>query len=489
MRQPWLAGGTALVALAWVVSGLSPAHAQATGVPDEKTLEDALRKKPVTPKAPPNPASKQKVAAPAKDSPKPPKPAPERTLIPMVVVSDAACALELNGDSIAALEPGAARKLNVWPGDQLVKCTSAEEPGEVFSAVQNIKAGEQTVLQIGLASRIQAVRQKRETDAQNLIAEDELWAQAGQSGTAAGHQAYLDKYPNGRFVEPAKEFLAESMRRAEEEARRAKEDARRAEEDADWKRVANSTQLAAVQSYVDKYPAGRYLDAAGQRKDFIAHLPVRPILPFPIAEDVWEASENAAVYRDLPRRSHKVTVQISAKIRSEPNKGSSTTWSQVTTREIVPLGDKCVLLHTVTRKSKANDAPSDVLDDYQCGPLKLGTIANGALVRTVSLSDVDALIQSDKVLRETPPCEIPNSGPANTFHVALTGTVTRYGCATGDYYFEDLNVWLYELGEIDSEKQQYIIPRPGYHFKSVTDGDSGGKVTTTYERFSWTVGN
>jgi hypothetical protein len=126
------------------------------------------------------------------------------------------------------------------------------------------------------------------------------------------------------------------------------------------------------------------------------------------------------------------------------------------------------------------------MDDYQCGQLKLETVVSGKLVRAVSLSDVETFIRSDKALREKPSCEVPSSGPASAFHVALTGTATRYGCATGEYYFEDLSVWLYELGEMDTEKQQYILPGPGYHFESVADGDSGGKIMTTYVGFSWT---
>ena len=135
------------------------------------------------------------------------------------------------------------------------------------------------------------------------------------------------------------------------------------------------------------------------------------------------------------------------------------------------------------------DAPPDVTDEYQCGELKLETVVGGKVIRAASLSDVETFLQDDKASREKPSCEVPSSGPANAFHAALTGTATRYGCAAGEYYFEDLSVWLYELGEMDTEKQQYILPGPGYHFESVADGDSAGKITTTYETFSWTDRN
>ena len=464
-----------LVALAWAASGLYPVAAQTNGVPDEKTLEEALKKKPAA-KPSPNPAATKKAAGQANASPESPKSAHRGTLIPMVVVSDVACALEVNGDSIAVLEPGAVKKLSVWPGDQLVKCASTEEPGEIYSGVQNIKAGEQSVLQIVLAPRVEAVRQNREAQAQSLIAEDELWAQAGEHGTPDNLQAYLDKYPNGRYVEQAKGFLAESVRRAEE--------------DADWKRAAKSTQMAVVQAYVDKYPAGRYLDAAQQRVAFVKQIPARPNLPFPIDEDVWETLENSSFYLELPRRTHKVTVQISSKVLGEPINGStSAIWNQATTKEIVPLSDKCVLLHTVKRRSDPTGAPPEVIDDYQCGALKIGTVGDGKLIGAVALSDVQAFLDSDKALREKPTCEIPSSGLANAFHPALTGIATRHGCSSGDYYFEDLNVWLYELGEMDPQKQQYVVPSTGYHFESVADGGAGGKITTSYEAFSWTDSN
>jgi hypothetical protein len=464
----------ALVALAWAASGVSPLRAQTNGVPNEKTLEEVLQKKPVTPKASPNPAATKKVG-PAGASPEPPKPARRGTLIPMVVASDVACALEVNGDSIAVLEPRAVKKLSVWPGDQLVKCASTEEPTEIYSVVQNIKAGEQTVLQIVLAERVGAARQKREAQAQSLSAEEELWAQAGQNGTAANLQSYLDKYPNGRYVDQAKGSLAES--------------ARSAEEDADWKRAGRSTQLAVVQSYVDKYPTGRYLEAAQQRVEFIKQLPARPILPFSIDNEAWEALENSSFYRDLPRRTHKVTVQISSKMLGDPTKGSSANWSQATTREISPLGDKCVVLHSVTRKSEPIDAPPEVTDDYRCGLLKLETVSNGKLIGSVSPPDVESFVENDRALREKTPCEIPSSRPASAFHAALTGTATRHGCSSDDYYLEDLNVWLYELGEMDPQKQQYVVPSTGYHFESIADGNSGGRITTTYETFSWTDSN
>ena len=389
LRASWIA----FFALTWAVSGLSPVGAQTDGVPNEQTLEESLRKKPVTPKPAPDPATTKKVAEPAGAASAPPKPAHRGALIPMVVVSDSACALEVNGDPIAALEPNAVKKLSVYPGDQLVKCASTEEPGEIYSAVQNIKAGEQTVLQIGLAAQIAAVRQKREVQAQE--------------------------------------------------------------------------------------------DAVRQRMETAKRLPVRPDLPFPVGDDIWTALENSPYYLNLPHRTRKLTVSVSSTVHGDPSNGSSLSWSQATTRDIVPLGDKCVILHSVTRKSAAGDAPPEVTDEYQCGELKLETVVGGKVIRAASLSDVETFLQEDKASREKPSCEVPSSGPASAFHPALTGIATRYGCGSGEYYFEDLSVWLYELGEMDPEKQQYVLPGPGYHFASVADGNSDGKITTTYDAFSW----
>ena len=56
------------------------------------------------PNAPPNAGATTKVAAPDRASP-PPKPTHHGALIPTVVVSDAACTLEVNGDPIAAPGP------------------------------------------------------------------------------------------------------------------------------------------------------------------------------------------------------------------------------------------------------------------------------------------------------------------------------------------------------------------------------------------------
>jgi hypothetical protein len=464
----------AFVVLACAVSGLSSVRAQTNGVPDEQTLEEALRKKPAVAKPAPNPVTPKKAAAPdaSGDSP---KPARRGTLVPMVVVSDAACALELNGDAVASLDAGAVKKMSVYPGDQLVKCASTEEPGEVYSGVQNIKAGEQSVLQISLAARVAAVRQAREAQAQSLVAEDASWAQAGQDATPANLQAYLDKYPTGRYVEQARGMLAESTRRAEE--------------DADWKRAQASTRMADVQAYLDNYPAGRHAEAAQQRLDTLKQLPARPELPFTVAEETWQSLESSPYYLSLPQHLHRVTVTVSSTVHGEPVKGSAVSWSQTTTREIVPAGGKCTVLRTATRRSDGGDAVPDVTEDYRCGELKLGTLVNGKLVSQVSQSDVDSFLIEDKALREKPSCDLPSTGPASAFHERLTGAATRYGCGSGEYFFEDLGVWLYELGEMDQEKQQYVLPVPGYHFASAAEGDPGARMTTTYVDFSWTVSN
>jgi len=455
---PFRASWIAFLALTWAVSGLSSVGAQTDGVPNEKTLEESLRKKPVAPKPTPNPAAAKKAVEPAGAAPAAPKPARSSTLIPMVVVSDAACALEVNGDPGGALEPGAVKKLSVYPGDQLVRCASTEEPGEIYSTVQNIKAGEQTVLQIGLAARIAAVRQKRDAQAQSLAAEDELWGQAGEHGSAANLQAYLDKYPTGRFAGQAKEYLAAATHPAQ---------------------PVQPEAAQAPTEITSQLPAR-------PPTEITSPIPARPELPFPVGDDIWRALENSPYYVNLPHRTRKVTVSASSTVHGAPVTGSSVSWSQVTNREIVPLGDRCVMLHTVTRKSEAGDVPPDVTDEYQCGELKLETVVSGKVIRAASLSDVETFLQDDKTAREKPPCEVPSSGPASAFHASLTGTATRYGCGSGEYYFEDLGVWMYELGEMDPQKQQYVLPSPGYQFESVADGDSGGKITTTFDAFSWT---
>jgi len=466
--------GIVLAALSWALSGLAPVLAQSNGVPDEKTLEDELlKKKPATP--PPVVKPAKGTTVPANAQRETPKPSAGRAPIMLVVESDAACALEVNGDRIAALEPGAAKKLPVPPGDQLVKCVSTEEPGEVYSAVQNIKVGEQKVVVIALASRIAAIRLKRDEEAQRAAAEDALWSKASQSLAPAELQAYLDKYPDGRHAEQARAGIGEL--------------AQRAAEDADWKNVASSTQLAPVRSFIDRYPAGRYLDAALERVDFINHLPPRPALPFSLDESAWEELENSVFYGALPKRSQKVTVQMSMKVRNQPPKGLSTSWTVVTTREILPLGDRCVMFRTDTRSTAPGDAQTNVVDDYRCGSLTLGTLADGKLVRTASRSDVATFLAEDESLRKNPPCDLKASISASIYHSALTGAAIRFGCDKGDYFLSDLGVWLYELGEMDPEKRQYVVPNPGYHYETATDGVPGGKTTTVYERYSWTPGN
>ena len=454
----------------WALSGVGPAGAQANGVPDEKTLEDELtKKKPPAPK--PIPKRANGAAAVTGIS----KPAPGHKPILLIVESDAACTLEVNGDPVSVLKPSTAKKLPVPPGDQLVKCVSTEEPSEVYSEVQNLKPGEQKVVEIGLAARIETIRQKRTENTQRVADEDAIWSKASAGGTAADLQGYLDGFPEGRHAAEAKAALVELTHGSLD--------------DADWQQVANSTRLQAVQGYIDKYPSGRHLDAAQQRRSFVSRLPPRPTLPFTLSEDIWEALENSAYYGGLPRRSHAVTIQMSIKMASQPPKGSTSTWTQVTTRKIAPLGDRCAVIQTESRRSEPNDAPSESVEDYRCGALSLATVNNGTVTRTASLSDVTAFVADDQARRDKPPCELETGVPANSFNASLTGTATRYGCAAGDYYFGDLGVWLSELGTLDSAKQAYVVPNSGYVVETAPDGGAGGRTSALYERYSWTITN
>ncbi|MEM6728882.1 MAG: peptidoglycan-binding protein [Pseudomonadota bacterium] len=83
------------------------------------------------------------------------------------------------------------------------------------------------------------------------------WAQVGQGGTEEGLRAYLQRYPQGEFAEQARRELAaiEAARRAEAER----------EEMRVWRAARNADTIPAYREYIRLYPNGRFVQEARQR--------------------------------------------------------------------------------------------------------------------------------------------------------------------------------------------------------------------------------
>jgi formylglycine-generating enzyme required for sulfatase activity len=96
---------------------------------------------------------------------------------------------------------------------------------------------------------------KKEEEARK---EQSMWDHAESGESAQEVQAYLDKYPAGTFVEAARAKL--TALQAEAFAQKIEEDARKESEL--WHQAESGDNALAVQAYLDKYPAGIFAEAA-----------------------------------------------------------------------------------------------------------------------------------------------------------------------------------------------------------------------------------
>lgn len=78
----------------------------------------------------------------------------------------------------------------------------------------------------------------------------EYWAQTGQSGTVAGARLYLDRYPNGRFADIARERVSSDGATAESNA---------------WAQAQQAGTASAYSSYLQTYPDGPHAEEARAR--------------------------------------------------------------------------------------------------------------------------------------------------------------------------------------------------------------------------------
>ena len=95
-------------------------------------------------------------------------------------------------------------------------------------------------------------------------AENAHWEATGALGTVAGLQAYLDRYPDGRYAGIAQDRIAAQQQTAAEIAAQQDLEARRAE-NAHWQVTGALGTIAGLQGYLDRYPNGRYAGIAQQR--------------------------------------------------------------------------------------------------------------------------------------------------------------------------------------------------------------------------------
>jgi hypothetical protein len=113
----------------------------------------------------------------------------EARLAVLVVQSDAACTLNLNGKEVAQLPKGIT-EVKVVSGQSLVSCTSREE-NVSFEGEVEARSGQNTVLRITLAERVQAAQRSRR-EAEEKVQRERREAEA-RAAAEAERKAACDR--------------------------------------------------------------------------------------------------------------------------------------------------------------------------------------------------------------------------------------------------------------------------------------------------------
>ncbi|MDA7430493.1 peptidoglycan-binding protein [Primorskyibacter aestuariivivens] len=103
----------------------------------------------------------------------------------------------------------------------------------------------------------QAREVEREREEEEARADDAYWERTGARGTVEGLRAYLDRYPRGRHAAEARDRLA-----ALEEDVREDE---RAEVRAAWSRAREADTIEAYRDFIERYPNTRAAESARER--------------------------------------------------------------------------------------------------------------------------------------------------------------------------------------------------------------------------------
>lgn len=143
--------------------------------------------------------------------------------------------------------------------------TPATPPAAQSPAVQaprDSRNGPQSGNQSGRAST------SMPSDGQRLLSEDELWRSAVALNRPADYTAYLQRYPKGRYAALAKsryEALAPAKPAGGNADDQAQNRPQLAADEEMWRRMASIGKPEAYESYLARYPNGRYAVAARDR--------------------------------------------------------------------------------------------------------------------------------------------------------------------------------------------------------------------------------
>lgn len=153
------------------------------------------------------------------------------------------------------------------------KIQASDDVKDIYEFLEKFPAGKNASrarIRISVIENRDQERRKQEVERQrqqDIEVERQAWAKAGQAEDAATINQFLAKYPSSEYRQAAERRLAELQQRQREvEIKRQETEA--------WERVRNLKDMAQLESFLARFPAGQYAAQAKQQLDGI-HAAIR----------------------------------------------------------------------------------------------------------------------------------------------------------------------------------------------------------------------
>ncbi len=171
-------------------------------------------------------------------------------------------------------EPPTPTETALWEGVR-----KSEDPQALQRFVDRYPRGEYASIARQMMGRLAAVQQRPAAGASEEVA---LWEGVRASGDSSAARRYLERYPNGVFADAARELANKPRADAPQRELSA------VSEYAHWEGVRASSDAAALQGFLDRYPTGVFASTARQMVERLK------------SEAAQKGSQQAAVARPAP---------------------------------------------------------------------------------------------------------------------------------------------------------------------------------------------
>jgi len=152
----------------------------------------------------------------------------------LLITTDAACKLAVDGEDAGELAAGASKRLTLPFGEHLVRAVSNDEPTASVEWAGKVEKPEQALVRLVLAEKVAAIKSKPlPASATPTQAEVVIWKSIENSTRVEDFRAYIQKYPDGAFSTLAlarvEKLEADAMAKETEDKNKREEEERQAE--------------------------------------------------------------------------------------------------------------------------------------------------------------------------------------------------------------------------------------------------------------------